>query len=650
VRIKLPERSLARSLRFMPSFVHKNVLLLPLLAAVAVSYTAAFLLRFDFTLTEPVQRTFRQGIGIFLAVKGIVFWSFRLHRGHWRAMGLLDAYRMGVANLYGSALTCVATVTLFGATFPRSVGIIDAALCLLITAGLQMSARLYREVFLPNGRSHKNSRWILIYGAGSAGVMLGKEFRSNTALNTRVAGYIDDDDRKHVGKVMGVPVLGRGKDAPRLIRKLAAAGKHIDEIVIAMPSATAVQMRQAIAHCRAAGVPFKTLPAMSELLSGKISTQIREVSPSDLLGREPVHIDETRIEHVIAGQSVMVTGGCGSIGSELCRQIARFQPRKLVIFDQAESEMFMLALELRRRYPDLNLETEIGDITRAQRVQRAMGRHAVTAVFHAAAYKHVPLMEANIPEAVENNILGTYNVARAAHLHRVKNFVLISSDKAVNPTSIMGVTKRIAELLVAAVPLEGGTKRGSFVSVRFGNVLGSAGSVIPVFQRQIAAGGPVTVTHPEMRRYFMSISEAVQLVLQASSMGQDSEVFVLDMGDPVYIVDLARNMIRLAGLVPDEDIAIQFTGLRPGEKLFEELQLSAENVLPTQHEKVRRLKANAPNPWAMARWLEDLRTLLKTGDPDSLKSHLLRIVPEYQGAAVAQVSQERPRLAAARAS
>jgi FlaA1/EpsC-like NDP-sugar epimerase len=293
--------------------------------------------------------------------------------------------------------------------------------------------------------------------------------------------------------------------------------------------------------------------------------------------------------------------------------------------------MYMLALDLRKRHPNLELVTEIGDIVRGSRVKEALMRHNIGAVFHAAAYKHVPLMEENIREAVENNILGTYNVARWAHRVGVKKFVLISSDKAVNPTSIMGVTKRIAEQIVAAIPLDGGARSGGYVSVRFGNVLGSSGSVIPIFQRQIAAGGPVTVTHAEMRRYFMSISEAVQLVLQASTMGEESEVFVLDMGEPVRIVDLAANMIRLAGLVPGEDIEIRVTGLRPGEKLYEELQLDSEDILPTLHEKIKRFRSEPPNSADIAEWLKQLRTLLVRADAETVKAHLLTLVPEYQG-------------------
>jgi FlaA1/EpsC-like NDP-sugar epimerase len=406
----------------------------------------------------------------------------------------------------------------------------------------------------------------------------------------------------------------------------------VSEIVIAMPSASGRQMKVAIANCRSAGVPFRTVPSLGELLEGTVlSSQLRPVSVNDLLSREPVHIDETAIGDAIAGHTVMVTGGCGSIGSELCRQLVRFHPGKLVIFDQAESEMFMLAMDLHTRHPSLNLATVLGDITRMPRVVEALEKHSVDVVFHAAAYKHVPLVESNLIEAVENNVIGTYNVAQAAHRHGLGKLVLISSDKAVNPSSMMGVTKRVAELILSAMPLDGGSRRSTFVSVRFGNVLASAGSVVQIFQRQIAAGGPVTITHPDMRRYFMSIPEAVQLVLQASAMGKGSEIFVLDMGEPVRIVDLARNMIRLAGLVPDEDIELRFTGLRPGEKLFEELQMEGEDMLPTYHEKIKIFRSEGPSPAALTQWLETLRFLLKQGGAqEEVKRHLIALAPTYQ--------------------
>jgi FlaA1/EpsC-like NDP-sugar epimerase len=624
----------------MIGILSRALLILPLLSAATLAYIGAFLLRFEFALPPKVQGLFRLGLCIFIPVKALVFCAFRLHASRWRMAGLFDLHRIAAANLTASALAFTTTFAVAGMAFPRSVPIIDAALCFLATAAIPFSIRLYWEVFIPNTAPNRNAKSVLVYGAGVAGSMLSKEIRSHGRLGTRVAGFLDDDPGKQGGWLDGIPILGAGADAARIVEHFALQRKPVSEIILAMPSATASEMRAAITHCRAANVPFKTLPGIAELLNGNFSTQIREVSANDLLGREPVRIEESRISQAIGGESVLVTGGCGSIGSEMCRHLARFNPRRLVIFDQAESEMFMLALELRKRYPHLDLVTEIGDICRPARVRDVISRYAITAVFHAAAYKHVPLMEENVSEAVQNNVIGTYNVARAAQRAHVKKFVLISSDKAVNPTSVMGLTKRVAELIVSAIPLDGGPKTGAFVAVRFGNVLGSAGSVIPIFQRQIAAGGPVTVTHPDIQRYFMSISEAVQLVLQASAMAEGSEVFVLDMGEPVRIMDLAHNMIRLAGLVPGEDIEVRVTGLRPGEKLFEELQLDGEDVFPTPHEKIRRFRAEPPNPQYVARWLERLRILLMESDAETLKAHLMLLVPEYQGAALATASED----------
>lgn len=628
---------------------HKEMLLLPLVFAAGMSLLFSFLLRFDFSIPASEKRNVEIGLVLFIAVKTIVFYVFRLHCGWWRLTGLLDLPRIIAANFVASIGACIATLLVIGVRFPRSIFIMDAALCLLIIFALHFCVRMYYEIPVSRPLRRKNSdKAILIYGAGNAGLTLAREIRSNAKLATRVVGFLDDDPEKEHRSLIGIPILGRGRDAARIVMRLKRHDCIVSEIVIAMPTASGRQMRAVTANCRASGAPFRTVPSLAELLSGKVlSGQLREVSVNDLLGRESIQIDESLIATTIGGRSVMVTGGCGSIGSEICRQIAAFGPAKLIIFDQAESNAFMLGLELRTRYPSLNLIIEIGDVFRACRVEEVMAEHSITMVFHAAAYKHVPLMEANLIEAVENNIKGTYNVAQAAYNHGVEHFVLISSDKAVNPTSIMGVTKRIAEMIVSSIPLDGSPKTGKFVSVRFGNVLASAGSAVEIFKRQIAAGGPVTITHPDMKRYFMSIPEAVQLVLQASTMGDGSELFVLDMGEPVLITDLARNMIRLAGLIPDEDIEIRVTGLRPGEKLFEELRFPAETVLPTYHEKIKIFKARSIAPGLVAEWLDALEPLLEARDAAAVKSHLLELVPEYQGTVAGKrVVQSRPAAAA----
>jgi FlaA1/EpsC-like NDP-sugar epimerase len=601
-----------------------------LMTASALSLVAAFLLRFEFAIPASEIKFLELGLCIFVPVRSLVFCGFRLHRITWRLVTLVDVIRIGAANLAAAMLASTATIVLFGPAFPSSIYVLEGALCFLVTVGLLSSVRLYEEVLRRNGPATDGEKSVLIYGAGAAGVALVHEIRANPRVGMGVAGFLDDDAAKLNACIAGVSVLGAGRDAPRLLARFKRVRKPISEIIIAMPSATGRQMRAATANCRAAGVPFKTVPSLGELLDGKIHTrQLREVSVNDLLGRQPVSIDESKIAETIAGRVVLITGGCGSIGSELSRQVARFNPRKLVILDQAESEMFMLAMELRGRYPSLQLVEEVGDICRFAMVEEVMARHAVEAVFHAAAYKHVPLMEDNPVEAAENNIMGTYNVAEAARRHGVRKFVMISTDKAVNPTSIMGATKRGAELIVSAMPVNGGTCATTYVSVRFGNVLASSGSVVQIFQRQIANGGPVTVTHPEMRRYFMSIPEAVQLVLQASTMGRGSEVFVLDMGEPVAIVDLARNMIRLAGLVPDEDIEIRFTHQRPGEKLFEELRLDREDIVPTFHEKIKVFRSRGPEPAYLREWMGTLRSLLDGRNSAGVRAHLMELVPEY---------------------
>jgi FlaA1/EpsC-like NDP-sugar epimerase len=395
-----------------------------------------------------------------------------------------------------------------------------------------------------------------------------------------------------------------------------------------MPSATRDEMQRALAHCRAANIPSKTIPSTAELLRGAVlATQIREVSITDLLGREPVQIDGCRIRESIAGRTVLVTGAAGSIGSELCRQLASFEPGRLVVFDQAESELFKIDLELRRLYSQLDVISIVGDIRDAATLNEVIAANGVEAVYHAAAYKHVPLMERFPLEAVHNNVLGTWNLVRAAYRHNVEKFVMISSDKAVKPSSIMGATKRLAELVLSAMP----TDRTKFVSVRFGNVLGSNGSVVPIFQKQISEGGPVTVTHPEMRRYFMTIPEASQLVLVASTMGRGSEVFVLDMGDPVKIVDLARTMIRLSGKVPDQDVEIHFTGIRSGEKLFEEYT-SGEGVLPTDHRKVMIFQGRRASRELLDQGLPSLERLVGARNVVGVIALLKKLVPEFQPA------------------
>jgi FlaA1/EpsC-like NDP-sugar epimerase len=505
---------------------------------------------------------------------------------------------------------------------PRSVYILDWLLCCLLTLGARLAVRLVYTSRRANGAEGGQTR-TLIYGAGVAGQALLRELRQNQSLMCDVVGFVDDDPMKAYMILQGKPVLGTGEALAEVVRTHA-----IKRVLIAVPSATGPQMVRILKLALDAGAEYKMVPGLGDLIQGtELGKQIRDVAVEDILGRRPVHLDQGSIRERIEGKVVMVTGAAGSIGSELCRQIARFHPLALIGFDDAETPLFHLGREMARNFPDLVFHSEIGNITRPDTLQRVMLHHQPSILYHAAAYKHVPMMERHVFAAVENNILGTWQVARAAAQHGVEDFVMISTDKAVRPTSIMGATKRVAELVIGAFQKEYGTK---FVAVRFGNVLGSNGSVVPIFKDQIAAGGPVTVTHPEMRRYFMTIPEAAQLVLQAFSIGKGGEVFVLDMGEPVKIVDLARNLILLSGLQPDRDIKIQYTGVRPGEKLIEELNLQHEHLVPTSHSKIRSYVGHHHlDAIQIKTVMHRMEQIIEEQDVASLVLLLKELIPDY---------------------
>ncbi|HEX7361436.1 MAG TPA: nucleoside-diphosphate sugar epimerase/dehydratase, partial [Bryobacteraceae bacterium] len=602
------------------SNVRRLAVVLAHASVAGVSVLTAFLLRFDFGLPKTEFAHFQIALLIAIPIKVLIFQLTGLQRGWWRFAGLGDVYRLTFANVAASVLFTCAVWLSVGAAFPRSVYALDFLLCFLLTCEMRFASRILKEL-RAGLRSVPGGKGVLIYGAGAAGMTLVREIRSNPSLRLHVLGFLDDDPQKRHDAVMGIRILGTGRQAAKVVARLRSRNRKVNEVIIAIPSATGKQMREAVANCRSAGLPCKTIPGLGDILTNKVlSGQIREVSIGDLLGRESVHLEEAAIRKHLAGKAVLVTGGAGSIGSEICRQIATLGARKLVIFDQAESDLFRVELELKRLPSTAEIIIALGDIRDYKRVEDVIVRHSIQLVFHAAAYKHVPMMEAHLFEAIRNNVFGTWNVVRAANRHAVSGFVMISSDKAVNPTSIMGTTKRVSELIVSAMS---GDRPGqtTFVSVRFGNVLGSNGSVIPLFQSQIASGGPVTVTHPDIRRYFMTTREAVQLVLQASTMGHGSETFVLDMGEPIRIIDLARNMIRLTGLEPDEDIDIRIVGLRPGEKLFEELVTDTDRVLPTRHEKIKICQTMKPNRERIVTWLSALERLLAERDATAVKIH-----------------------------
>ena len=598
---------------------------------VAAVFLLSLILYYNLALPLPPPLDFQEALLAVCLVKGAIFFTARLHR-MWRTPSTVsDAIRLAAVNLVASLVFVAGSAVWLGHFLPLSVYVLDFLLCLVLSEGMRFVVSIYKETmrrgFSPSDGERRKA--ILIYGAGQAGLILLREFHSNPNLG-RVVGFLDDDQRKRGARLMGTSILGTGRQAPHIIDRLRHRGINVDEVIIALPSATGRQMQEATANCRAAGLACKTIPCVGELLRGKVyNEQIRSISLTDLLGRQPVELEDERIREAITGRSVMVTGAAGSIGSELCRQIAKHGPGRLVAFDKAESDMFRLELELRSKFPDLHLVPVVGDIRDSLGVDEAIMEQAVESIFHAGAYKHVPLMEAHAIEALHNNVIGTWNVVSAAMRRGVGSFLMISSDKAVNPTNIMGSTKRAAEVIVSAMQHSRRNLRTKFVSVRFGNVLGSNGSVVPTFQDQIAAGGPVTVTHPDVRRYLMTIPEAVQLVLQASTMGKGGEIFVLDMGDPVRIVDLARNMIRLTGKVPDEEIEIRFVGLRPGEKLYEELILEGEDILPTHQRKIKMFGGPVMDPKVIEEWLLTAAHIVTSRNKSGVVPHLRQLVPEY---------------------
>jgi len=580
---------------------------------------SAFLLRFDFAINADYHPHLRVALIVWVLTKVPVFHWLGLDRGWWRYTSVPDLVRLAAANSIGSSLSWLG-ILLFGPPgFPRSVYVLDFLLCAMMTAGIRVAVRVALEASRQAGAG--THRRILIYGAGAAGVTLLREIRQNAALAFEVVGFIDDLPEKTGHTIQRVRVFGTGSSLSSVVKT-----QGIEMVLIAVPTASGAEMSAILKHCHEAGVSYKTVPGLAEVLeSGGLASQIRDVAVEDLLGRNPVRLDESEIRAKIGQNVVMITGAAGSIGSELSRQICRFEPAAVVAYEISETALFHLEQEIRQRFPKVTFHAEIGSIQNRQRLRDVFRQHTPAVVYHAAAYKHVPLMEAHVFEAVENNVFGTYNLATIAAEFGVGDFVMISSDKAVRPANIMGATKRVAELVIRS--LQNGRPR--YASVRFGNVLGSNGSVVPIFKKQIAAGGPITVTHPEMRRYFMTIPEAAQLVLQASAMGDGGEIFVLDMGKPVPIVELARQLILLSGLQPDEDIPIEFTGLRPGEKLYEELNLADERTVPTRHKKIQ-VYAGACLPYEkIIHHLTVLRNACEKRDVRALMLELKDIVPDY---------------------
>jgi FlaA1/EpsC-like NDP-sugar epimerase len=565
-------------------------------------------------------------------IKLPVYYLFGLYRRYWRYASVNEALIILGATTTSSLGLSLLVLGLFKpqgwfASFPRSALVIDWLFSLFFIGGIRFALRFLGEVESSKGSNGNNGdtnkpQRVLIVGAGEAGAMIVREMRNNPDVGMEPIGYIDDNRAKLGMHIRGLPVLGTRESIPNLVRQY-----KVNQILIAMPTAPGRAIRQIKEICDAVPVPFKTIPGIYELLSGAVQvSQIRDVQIEDLLRREPVRIKADDASY-IRNKVVLVTGAGGSIGSELCRQAAHRRPKHIVLLGHGENSIYHIHQDLRRHFPSISLTPVIADVRDAARLERVFDAHKPEVIFHAAAHKHVPLMELNMEEAITNNVLGTHNLLRSAEKAGTRRFVLISSDKAVNPCCVMGATKRIAELLV--LDMAARTMR-NFVAVRFGNVLGSRGSVVPLFKRQIAAGGPVTVTHPEMERYFMTIPEAVYLVLQAAALGQGGELFVLDMGDRVKIVDLARDLITLSGLQPGKDIEIKFTGVRPGEKLQERLFLPGEEYDATSHEQIFVSKYPPTlTGSALHSAVEQLVGLAERGSPKAaLWNAMTAIIPE----------------------
>ncbi len=604
----------------MPS-VRRLVVVAHDLLMVAAAWVAAHLLRYNLQPEPEAWRALLQALPVVLAVQGLVQWRLGLYRGLWRFASLPDLWNILRAAVLGIVLAALALFLINRLEgVPRSVLVLYPLLLVFLLGGPRLLYRLWRDRGFPVQRLDRGRR-VLLLGAGKAGEQLVRDMlRQGEYLPV---GLLDDERRLRGARVHGVPVLGTLDELPRVAVETGA-----ELLVIAMPSATGEQMQRAVALCEATGLPFRTLPRMEDLMAGRVGVEaLRRVGIEDLLGREPVTLDWEAVSESLAGRTVLVTGGAGSIGAELCRQVGRLGPAALVVLDQAENGLYEVERELRGLFPGLALHCRLGSVTDPAAVERLMARHRPQVVFHAAAYKHVPLLEAQPREAIVNNVLGTRIVAEAARRHRCESFVLISTDKAVNPANVLGATKRVAELICQAYGAQGDGTR--FVTVRFGNVLGSAGSVVPLFRRQIEAGGPVTVTHPQVERFFMTIPEACQLILQAAAIGKGGEVFVLDMGRPVRIRDLAEQMIRLAGREPGRDIPIVYTGLRPGEKLREELFYATERHRDTCHEKILLAEAPPPDGRRLARALDALEAACREErDDEALRGLLRELVPE----------------------
>lgn len=628
--------------------INKNLFLLLVADAIllAGAYYGAYLVRFEADIPLNESLTMKNTILPIIACKMIIFYFCDLYRGMWRYTGIVDLVNVIRASIVSSGIIVAGILLLHGFQgFSRGIFVIDGVFTLLVIGGIRLSVRLFFgggavTAFFPSFRNEAPDRTrLLILGGGDAGEKMLREIEDNTHLKYNVVGFADDAHGK-IGKLIHrIPVLGRTEDIGNICKE-----HEIDEILIAIPSAGRQTMRKIVKRCEETGKNFKTIPGLGELINGRVSIKaIRDVSYLDLLGREQVRIDQEAVSKYLKDKRVLITGAGGSIGSELCRQVSRFNPESMILLDASESSLYHIEMELKERFSHLKFIPVLGYVQHKSFLETVFGRYRPEIVLHASAYKHVPLLEMNPWEGVYNNVFGTRILMDVVHNHHVQRFLLVSTDKAVRPTNVMGACKRVTELMMQARCDDGSGTR--FMAVRFGNVVGSAGSVIPLFKKQIEMGGPVTVTHPEITRYFMTIPEAAQLILQAMSMGRGGEVFVLDMGVPLKITDMARDLIRLSGFDPDRDIEIKYIGLRPGEKLYEELITVDEGIVRTEHEKIMILHSSGSGATGhesgvkgqggkcsglLDQKIDELVRLANGHDARGIKKKLKEIVPEYE--------------------